>query len=93
MYKSELKKSDYNVNDQVGDMNITGTYTTKGEGNLDEVNINALGKDGAAAGVLVLNPDGYTAVTTMPGGDPETVGKALLGTLAKIREELAARNK
>lgn len=88
MYTSNLQTARYNVEDAADGMTVTGTYSVKGDGSLDEVNINAIGEGGAATGALIVNSDGYTSVTTMPGGDPAEIGGVLLDTLARIREEV-----
>jgi hypothetical protein len=88
MYTSNLQTARYNVEDAAGGMTVAGTYSVRGDGSLDEVNINAIGEGGAAKGALIVNSDGYTSVTTMPGGDPAEIGSILLDTLGKIRAEL-----
>lgn len=88
MYTSNLQTAKYNVEDAAGGMTVTGTYSVRGDRSLDEVNINAIGEGGAAKGALIVNSDGYTSVTTMPGGDPAEIGGILLDTLARIREEV-----
>jgi len=88
MYTSNLQTARYNVEDAAGGMTVTGTYSVRGDGSLEEVNINAIGEGGAAKGALIVNSDGYTSVTTMPGGDPAEIGGILLDTLARIREEV-----
>ena len=84
MYTSNLQTARYNVEDAAGGMTVTGTYSVRGDRSLDEVNINAIGEGGAAKGALIVNSDGYTSVTTMPGGDPAEIGSILLDTLARI---------
>ncbi|VDR36403.1 Uncharacterised protein [Alistipes sp. cv1] len=88
MYTSNLQTARYNVEDAAGGMTVAGTYSVRGDGSLEEVNINAIGEGGAAKGALIVNSDGYTSVTTMPGGDPAEIGGILLDTLARIREEV-----
>lgn len=88
MYTSNLQTARYNVEDAAGGMTVTGTYSVRGDRSLEEVNINAIGEGGAAKGALIVNSDGYTSVTTMPGGDPAEIGGILLDTLARIREEV-----
>ncbi len=88
MYTSNLQTARYNVEDAAGGMTVTGTYSVRGDRSLDEVNINAIGEGGAAKGALIVNSDGYTSVTTMPGGEPAEIGGILLDTLARIREEV-----
>ena len=88
MYTSNLQTARYNVEDAAGGVTVTGTYSVRGDGSLEEVNINAIGEGGAAKGALIVNSDGYTSVTTMPGGDPAEIGGILLDTLARIREEV-----
>ena len=88
MYTSNLQTARYKVEDAAGGMTVTGTYSVRGDRSLDEVNINAIGEGGAAKGALIVNSDGYTSVTTMPGGDPAEIGGILLDTLARIREEV-----
>ena len=93
MYTSNLQTARYNVEDAAGGMTVTGTYSVRGDRSLDEVNINAIGEGGAAKGALIVNSDGYTSVTTMPGGDPAEIGSILLDTLARIREEVTTPSK
>ena len=88
MYTSNLQTARYNVEDAAGGMTVAGTYSVRGDRSLDEVNINAIGEGGAAKGALIVNSDGYTSVTNMPGGDPAEIGSILLDTLARIREEV-----
>lgn len=88
MYTSNLQTARYNVEDAAGGMTVAGTYSVRGDRSLEEVNINAIGEGGAAKGALIVNSDGYTSVTTMPGGDPAEIGGILLDTLARIREEV-----
>lgn len=88
MYTSNLQTARYNVEDAADGMTVAGTYSVRGDGSLEEVNINAIGEGGAAKGALIVNSDGYTSVTTMPGGDPAEIGGILLDTLARIREEV-----
>ena len=91
MYKSELQRATYEIDDEIDGMPVRGTYTVDGKRGVEEINASALDSNGAIEGTLVVNSSGFIAITTMPGADPAEVNTVLLGVLGKIKTEIAER--